>query len=146
MMQSVLLIKTNDLHNAEVCAGAAFRRVSHMSDSEKKTTGRKYHYEMAYFTRGRCRPGTKKQARPKTSCACVTEQYRRITEVCFGLYFSVHMVEGNPVETVHGRGCLSITGYSPDEFSSDNFLWINMVFEEDRPLVLRHGCWCPFRD
>ena len=68
----------------------------------------------------------------------VTAQYRHITEVVSDYIFSVHMVDGNPVETVHGRGCLPITGYSPDEFASNNFLWINMVYEEDRPFVLKH--------
>ncbi|HMK60666.1 MAG TPA: PAS domain-containing protein [Dissulfurispiraceae bacterium] len=68
----------------------------------------------------------------------VTAQYRHITEVVSDYIFSVHMVDGNPVETVHGRGCLLITGYSQDEFASNNFLWINMVYEEDRPFVLKH--------
>jgi PAS domain S-box-containing protein len=68
----------------------------------------------------------------------VTEQYRRITEVVSDYIFSVHVVDGNPIETVHGRGCLPISGYSPEEFASNSFLWINMVFEDDRALVLRH--------
>jgi PAS domain S-box-containing protein len=68
----------------------------------------------------------------------VTEQYRRITEVVSDYLFSVHIVDGNPIETVHGRGCLLITGYSPEEFASSSFLWISMVFEDDRALVLKH--------
>jgi PAS domain S-box-containing protein len=66
----------------------------------------------------------------------VTEQYRRITEVVSDYIFSVHIIDGNPIETVHGRGCMSITGYSPEDFVDNSFLWINMVFEEDRALVL----------
>jgi PAS domain S-box-containing protein len=68
----------------------------------------------------------------------ITEQYRRITEVVSDYIFSVHIIDGNPVETVHGRGCLTITGYSPEEFTANTFLWINMVFEDDRVFVLRH--------
>jgi PAS domain S-box-containing protein len=68
----------------------------------------------------------------------LTEQYRRITEVVSDYIFSVHVIDGNPVETVHGRGCLPITGYTPEEFVSNSFLWISMVFEEDRALVLKN--------
>jgi PAS domain S-box-containing protein len=68
----------------------------------------------------------------------VTEQYRRITEVVSDYIFSVHIIDGNPVETVHGRGCLAVTGYSPEEFVASSMLWINMVFEDDRALVLKH--------
>jgi PAS domain S-box-containing protein len=68
----------------------------------------------------------------------LTEQYRRITEVVSDYIFSVHVIDGDPVETVHGKGCLTITGYSPEEFSGNSFLWLNMVFEDDRVLVLRH--------
>jgi two-component system, cell cycle sensor histidine kinase and response regulator CckA len=68
----------------------------------------------------------------------LTEQYRRITEVVSDYIFSVHVIDGNPVETIHGSGCLTITGYSPEEFVSNTFLWINMVFEDDRVFVLRH--------
>ena len=106
-----------------------------MSDSEKTTD--EISYEIAYL-RVVVADLEQKSRQTEDLLRVVTEQYRRITEVVSDYIFSVHMVEGNPVETVHGRGCLSITGYSPDEFSSDNFLWINMVFEEDRPLVLRH--------
>jgi PAS domain S-box-containing protein len=68
----------------------------------------------------------------------VTEQYRRITEVVSDYIFSVHIVDGSPVETVHGKGCYTITGYRPEEFSGNRFLWLTMVHVEDRPSVLQH--------
>jgi PAS domain S-box-containing protein len=36
---------------------------------------------------------------------------------------------------VHGLACEAVTGYTPDDFSSDPSLWIGMVPEEDRDIV-----------
>ena len=106
-----------------------------MSDEEK--TPNEVSYEIAYL-RVLLADVELKNRQAEDLLRVVTDQYRRITEVVSDYIFSVHVVDGNPVETVHGRGCLSITGYAPDEFSSNNFLWINMVYEEDRAPVLRH--------
>ncbi len=106
-----------------------------MSNEEK--TPDEVSYEIAYL-RVLLSDLEQKNRQTESLLNVVTEQYRRITEVVSDYIFSVHIVDGNPVETVHGRGCLPITGYSPEEFSSNNFLWINMVFEDDRPAVLKH--------
>ncbi len=106
-----------------------------MADNEK--TADEISYELAYL-RVLVSDLEHKNRQTEDLLKVITEQYRRITEVVSDYIFSVHIVDGNPVETVHGRGCLPITGYSPEEFASNNFLWINMVFEDDRPIVLRH--------
>ncbi|HTZ18317.1 MAG TPA: PAS domain-containing protein [Dissulfurispiraceae bacterium] len=106
-----------------------------MSDEER--TPDEVSYEMAYL-RVLLSDIEQKNRQTEALLNVVTQQYRRITEVVSDYIFSVHIVDGNPVETVHGRGCLPITGYSPEEFSLNNFLWINMVYEEDRPAVLKH--------
>lgn len=68
----------------------------------------------------------------------ITGQYKNITNAVSDYIFSVHIIDGSPVETVHGPGCLAITGYLPDEFSANSYLWLNMVHEEDRAAVLKH--------
>ncbi len=50
--------------------------------------------------------------------------------------YSVLMEKGRPVETTHSDTCLEVTGYSSLEMSDDPYLWIDMVFESDRSLVL----------
>ncbi len=50
--------------------------------------------------------------------------------------YSVHMENGRPVETTHSDTCLGVTGYSSREMSDAPYLWIDMVFEDDRSLVL----------
>jgi PAS domain S-box-containing protein len=62
-------------------------------------------------------------------------RYRRITEAITDYIFTVRMAIGHPAETSHGPNCVAVTGYTSEEFSSDPFLWIRMVPEEDRELV-----------
>jgi len=63
------------------------------------------------------------------------ERYRRITEAVTDYVFTVRIEDGHPVETVHGPACVAVTGYTPDEFASDPYLWIRMVHEEDHAAV-----------
>jgi PAS domain S-box-containing protein len=63
------------------------------------------------------------------------ERYRRITEAVTDYVFSVRVDNGYTVETVHGPGCVAVTGYSPEDFASDPYLWIQMVHEEDQGVV-----------
>ncbi|MCG6982481.1 MAG: PAS domain S-box protein [Deltaproteobacteria bacterium] len=66
-------------------------------------------------------------------------RYRRITEAITDYIFTVRMTNGHPAETSHGPNCVAVTGYTSEEFSSDPFLWIRMVPEEDRELVRRQA-------
>lgn len=66
------------------------------------------------------------------------ERFLNITSAVSDYIFSVHIVDGKPVETVHGPACYSITGYTPMEFYENPYLWINMVYPEDRASVLDH--------
>jgi PAS domain S-box-containing protein len=68
----------------------------------------------------------------------ITAQYQHIAEAMSDYIFSVHIVDGNPVRTVHGPTCKTITGYSPEEFSINPWLWIQMVHEEDRAAVVKY--------
>ena len=63
------------------------------------------------------------------------ERYRRITETVTDYIFTVRIEDGHPMETVHGPACVAVTGYASDEFASDPYLWIRMVYEEDRAAV-----------
>ena len=62
-------------------------------------------------------------------------RYRRITEAITDYIFTVRMANGHPAETYHGPNCVAVTGYTTEEFSSDPFLWIRMVPQEDQDLV-----------
>jgi PAS domain S-box-containing protein len=63
------------------------------------------------------------------------ERYRRITEAITDYIYSVRLTDGRSVKTLHGPGCLAVTGYQAKEFADDPFLWFRMVTNEDRPAV-----------
>ena len=63
------------------------------------------------------------------------ERYKRITETITDYLYTVRMANGQVVDTTHGTGCLTVTGYHPDEFARDSFLWLRMIVTEDRSRV-----------
>ncbi|MCR4415652.1 MAG: PAS domain S-box protein [Thermoguttaceae bacterium] len=65
------------------------------------------------------------------------QRYRQLLEAITTYRYTVEIENGSPACTVHSPGCLAATGYSPDDFRRNPFLWIEMVPEEDRPLVRR---------
>jgi PAS domain S-box-containing protein len=66
------------------------------------------------------------------------ERYRRMTEAVTDYVFTVRTQNGSPVETIHGSACEPITGYTPEEFKANPYLWIQMVHEDDREAVTEH--------
>lgn len=50
-------------------------------------------------------------------------------------FFTVWVEKGRALETVHGPSCVTVTGYTAEEYRQDPTLWIRMVHEEDRAMV-----------
>lgn len=67
------------------------------------------------------------------------ERYRRLTEGLTDYVYTVRLEHGRPVQTTHGSACVTVTGYTAEEFVADPYLWIMMVLPEDRGLVSRHA-------
>jgi PAS domain S-box-containing protein len=59
-------------------------------------------------------------------------RYRRLIKAVTDYVYTVHLKDGLPVETIHAPSCISVTGYSPEDFVADPYLWLMMVHEEDR--------------
>ena len=62
-------------------------------------------------------------------------RFRRITEAITDYIYTVNIQNGRPVETIHGPGCVGVTGYMAEDFREKPYLWIEMVHEEDRKRV-----------
>jgi PAS domain S-box-containing protein len=62
-------------------------------------------------------------------------RYRRLLESVTNYVFTVTFQGGQPAKTVHGLGCQAVTGFSPEEYVSDPYLWHRMIHEEDRNFV-----------
>ena len=66
-------------------------------------------------------------------------RYRRITEAVTDYIFTVRVHNGHPIETIHGSNCVAVTGYTNDEYVADPNLWMRMVHQDDRDLVIRQS-------
>lgn len=64
------------------------------------------------------------------------ERYRRITGEITDYIYSVQLQNGHWSETVHGPGCAAVTGYSPEDYQRDPHLWLKMVDDRDREMVM----------
>jgi PAS domain S-box-containing protein len=49
--------------------------------------------------------------------------------------YSVEMLNGSTLTTHRSPGCISITGYAPEDYDSDPHLWYKMIYPDDRPCV-----------
>lgn len=66
------------------------------------------------------------------------ERYRRITSAITDYIYTVLLEKGKAVRTVHSPACEAVTGYTPDDFEKNPYLWFTMVYEEDRDRVHDH--------
>ena len=66
------------------------------------------------------------------------ERYKRITEGLTDYQYTVRIENGHAVDTLQSQGCVTVTGYKPEDFSADPYLWIMIVAPEDRDRVREH--------
>lgn len=63
---------------------------------------------------------------------------KRLIESVTDYTYTVKIDNGHTSTTLHGPGCTAVTGYAPEEYEDDPFLWYRMVHEEDKEAVLDH--------
>jgi PAS domain S-box-containing protein len=68
------------------------------------------------------------------------EIIERLTDYIYTVYYK----KGAIVKIVHNSACISITGYSEEDFSADQFLWFEMIEPEDRDRVEKCTMRIPF--
>ncbi|TGU72769.1 PAS domain S-box protein [Geomonas terrae] len=73
----------------------------------------------------------------ETEAALVRSErrYKRLVAAVTDYIYTVNLSDGEVVRTTHGPGCLSVTGYSNEEYVDNPFLWYQMIHEEDRAAV-----------
>ena len=64
------------------------------------------------------------------------ERYRLLIEGLPTYVYSVVMKDGKADSTLHGVGCVRVTGYTAEEYARNPNLWISMVHPEDRDMVI----------
>ncbi|MDD5301231.1 MAG: PAS domain S-box protein [Gallionella sp.] len=65
-------------------------------------------------------------------------RYKRITEGLTDYQYTVRIENGHAVETRQSPACVTVTGYTAEEFAADPYLWIQMVATDDRERVREH--------
>lgn len=63
-------------------------------------------------------------------------KYRNLINYLTDYIYTVTIKDGIAVKTVHGPGCISVTGYSDSDYQKDPELWYRMVHKKDREKVL----------
>ena len=58
--------------------------------------------------------------------------YKVLLESVTDYVYSVKLNQGQPMTTVHGPGCVSVTGYTSEDYKADPNLWYRMVHPDDR--------------
>lgn len=64
------------------------------------------------------------------------QRYRRFTQALTDYVYSVELNKEGSTLTRHGAGCLAVTGWTPEELQSDPYLWLRMILDQDRQMVL----------
>jgi PAS domain S-box-containing protein len=67
------------------------------------------------------------------------DRYRRITMAITDYIYTVRIEDGRPVETTHGEACVSVTGYTKEEFTAEPYLWIEIIVKEDRAILIKQA-------
>ena len=62
-------------------------------------------------------------------------RYKRLIDSVTDYIYTVQVEDGHPVATVHGPGCVAVTGYTSEEYQADPYLWYRMVYAQDRDAV-----------
>ncbi len=66
-------------------------------------------------------------------------RYNRLLQYLTDYIYTVEIVNGKVVDTYHGPGCVSVTGYTSEEYRKDPELWYRMVHEDDKDAVLEQS-------
>lgn len=53
--------------------------------------------------------------------------------------YTVKIQDGVATETYHGPGCVNVTGYTSRDHDEDPELWYRMVYDDDKPAVLKQA-------
>lgn len=63
------------------------------------------------------------------------ERLQKLLNSVTDYIFTVKIENDKVTDTFHGEGCIAVTGYSTQEFKSDNDLWHKIIYENDRDAV-----------
>lgn len=69
----------------------------------------------------------------------IERRYERLINYLTDYIYTVTIRDGVAVDTYHGPGCVSVTGYTSDDYKKDPELWYRMVYQKDKQKVLKQA-------
>lgn len=69
----------------------------------------------------------------------VSSRYQNLISFLTDYIYTVKIKDGIAIETFHGPGCISVTGYTSENYQKDPELWYRMVHDKDREKVLEQA-------
>ncbi|MDD5286193.1 MAG: response regulator [Desulfuromonadaceae bacterium] len=64
------------------------------------------------------------------------KRFRDLLASVTSYMYTVVMDDGRALSTLHGAGCLAVTGFSAGEYAANPDLWYRMIHQDDRQAVL----------
>ncbi len=69
----------------------------------------------------------------------IGQRYEKLINYLTDYIYTVTILDGIVVDTYHGPGCVSVTGYTSEDYERDPDLWFRMVHKKDREKVLNQA-------
>ncbi|HTY11549.1 MAG TPA: ATP-binding protein [Bacteroidota bacterium] len=69
----------------------------------------------------------------------IEQRYEKLINYLTDYIYTVTVKNGVVVDTFHGPGCVSVTGYTSENYKKDPQLWYRMVHHKDREKVLEQA-------
>ncbi len=67
------------------------------------------------------------------------QRYKQLLGSVTDYIYTLYVSQGRVVSTTHSPGCVSVTGYTSEEYTADPYLWYKMVYDKDRAMVTTHA-------
>jgi len=76
-------------------------------------------------------------ARLKTEKALKESEgrYKSMVSAVTAYTYSVDLSQVGAISTQHSTGCIPVTGYNPEDYESDPYLWYKMIYPDDKMIV-----------
>lgn len=63
------------------------------------------------------------------------ERYKKMVSAVTTYTYLVDLSQIGAISTRHSAGCIPVTGYNPEDYESDPYLWHKMIYPDDRKII-----------
>ncbi len=63
------------------------------------------------------------------------ERYKKMVSAVTTYTYSVDLSQIGAISTRHSAGCIPVTGYNPEDYESDPYLWHKMIYPDDKKII-----------